>query len=42
MAKEGEIYECKICNVKVKVSKGGGGTLKCCGKDMELKEEEKS
>lgn len=37
MAKEGEIYECEICDVEVKVSKGGRGTLKCCGKDMRLK-----
>lgn len=37
MAKEGETYVCEICGAEVKVSKGGGGTLKCCGKDMRLK-----
>ena len=32
---EGEEYLCTICGNKVKVLKAGGGTLVCCGKDME-------
>jgi superoxide reductase len=31
----GEIYRCNICGNEVKVTKVGGGTLVCCGEDME-------
>ena len=34
--KEGEKYVCKICGNEVTVTKVGGGTLVCCGRDMEL------
>ena len=33
--KVGEEYRCKICGNEVTVTKAGGGTLVCCGKDME-------
>ena len=32
----GEKYKCKICGNEVTVTKVGGGTLVCCGEDMEL------
>jgi len=38
--KEDEKYKCNICGNEVKVTKAGGGTLVCCGQDMELIEEE--
>ncbi len=38
--KEGEKYKCNICGNEVIVTKVGGGTLVCCGQDMELIEEE--
>jgi desulfoferrodoxin-like iron-binding protein len=31
----GEVYRCKICGNKVEVIEVGGGTLVCCGKEME-------
>ncbi|MCK5661005.1 MAG: desulfoferrodoxin FeS4 iron-binding domain-containing protein [Methanosarcinales archaeon] len=31
-----EVYRCNICENEVKVTKVGGGTLVCCGEDMEL------
>ncbi len=33
----GKMYICSKCGSQVIVTKGGGGTLKCCGQDMELK-----
>ena len=36
----GEVYICNICGNKVSVIEVGGGTLVCCGKDMELIEYE--
>ena len=33
--KVGEKYRCNICGNEVVVSKVGGGTLVCCGEDME-------
>ncbi len=34
--KVGEKYRCNICGNEVTVTKAGGGTLVCCGEDMEL------
>ena len=34
--KAGEQYKCNICGNEVAVTKVGGGTLVCCGEDMEL------
>lgn len=31
-----EKYRCNICGNEVTVTKAGGGTLVCCGLDMEL------
>jgi desulfoferrodoxin-like iron-binding protein len=31
----GEKYRCNICGNEVAVTKVGGGTLVCCGEDME-------
>ena len=31
----GEKYVCNICGNEVMVTKAGGGTLVCCGQDME-------
>ena len=31
----GEKYRCNICGNEVIVTKVGGGTLVCCGEDME-------
>ena len=31
-----DIYHCTICGNKVKVIQSGGGTLVCCGQEMEL------
>lgn len=36
MTKVGEEYICEICGNKVKVLTAGGGTLVCCGVEMEL------
>ena len=33
----GENYVCKICGNEVTVTKVGGGTLVCCGQEMEKK-----
>ena len=33
--KEGEKYRCNICGNEVVVTRVGGGTLVCCGEDME-------
>ena len=33
----GKMYLCGKCNSQVIVTKGGGGTLKCCGQEMEQK-----
>jgi desulfoferrodoxin-like iron-binding protein len=35
----GEKYRCDICSNEVTENKVGGGTLVCCGKDMELIQE---
>ena len=34
MAKVGQKYICDICGNEVVVTKGGTGTLFCCGKPM--------
>ena len=34
--KVGEKYRCNVCGNEVEVTKVGGGTLVCCGEDMEL------
>ncbi|MBP7086878.1 MAG: desulfoferrodoxin FeS4 iron-binding domain-containing protein, partial [Methanomassiliicoccales archaeon] len=34
MTNVGEVYECEVCGNKVKVVEAGGGTLVCCGQDM--------
>ena len=34
--KVGEKYRCNICGNEVTVTKVGGGTLVCCGQEMEL------
>ena len=31
----GEVFGCNICGNKVEVIEVGGGTLVCCGKEME-------
>ena len=36
----GEKYKCNICGNEVRVTKVGGGTLVCCGQDMEKIEEQ--
>ena len=33
--KVGDQYKCNICGNEVTVTKVGGGTLVCCGQDME-------
>ncbi|MFC1953463.1 desulfoferrodoxin FeS4 iron-binding domain-containing protein [Chloroflexota bacterium] len=35
----GEIYLCKVCGNEVEVVGVGGGTLVCCGRNMERKVE---
>lgn len=32
----GEKYKCNHCGNEVEVTNVGGGTLSCCGDDMEL------
>jgi len=32
----GEKYRCNICGNQVTVTKAGGGTLVCCGQEMQL------
>ena len=34
--KVGEVYRCNVCGNVVEVTEAGGGTLVCCGEDMEL------
>ena len=34
----GEKYRCNICGNEVTVTEAGGGTLVCCGEDMEKSE----
>ena len=36
----GEVYKCNICGNEVEVIKVGGGTLACCGQNMEEIEEQ--
>lgn len=36
-----EKYKCNICGNEVMVTKVGGGTLICCGEEMELVEPKK-
>jgi len=36
----GEKYRCNICGNEVRVTKVGGGTLVCCGQDMDKIEEQ--
>jgi desulfoferrodoxin-like iron-binding protein len=31
----GEKYVCSVCGNEVEVTKAGGGTLVCCGQDMD-------
>jgi desulfoferrodoxin-like iron-binding protein len=31
----GEKYRCNVCGNEVTVTKAGGGTLVCCGEEME-------
>jgi len=35
----GEKYRCNVCGNEVTVTKVGGGTLVCCGEEMELIQE---
>ncbi|HPN54504.1 MAG TPA: desulfoferrodoxin FeS4 iron-binding domain-containing protein [Candidatus Moranbacteria bacterium] len=35
----GEVYRCNVCGNEVEVIKVGGGTLVCCGQEMEKIEE---
>ena len=39
MAKKLEIYKCSACGNIVEVLHGGGGSMICCGKSMELLDE---
>ncbi len=39
MAKYLEVYKCELCGNIVEVFEGAGGTLVCCGQDMDLLEE---
>jgi desulfoferrodoxin-like iron-binding protein len=34
----GKIYQCLKCGAQVIVTKGGSGTLKCCGTEMQIKQ----
>ncbi len=36
-AQIGKIYVCSACGAQVIVTKGGAGTLKCCGQEMQKK-----
>jgi len=36
-AQIGKIYLCASCNAQIIVTKGGAGTLKCCGQEMQQK-----
>lgn len=33
----GKMYFCKSCGVQLIVTKGGDGSLKCCGAEMQKK-----
>jgi desulfoferrodoxin-like iron-binding protein len=33
----GKRFVCKKCGAEVIVTRGGNGTLRCCGQEMELK-----
>jgi len=37
--KKNDVYKCSLCGNIVEVNHVGGGTLVCCGKDMDLLEE---
>jgi desulfoferrodoxin-like iron-binding protein len=37
-AQVGKIYVCKKCGAEFIVTRGGKGTLCCCGQQMELKD----
>ena len=39
MAKRLEVYKCNLCGNIVEVNHASGGTLVCCGQEMELLEE---
>ncbi|KMT21318.1 desulfoferrodoxin [Clostridium cylindrosporum] len=39
MSKLNELYKCELCGNIVQVVKSGAGTLVCCGKPMNLQEE---
>jgi len=39
--KIGEKYRCNVCGNEILVTKVGGGTLVCCGEEMELIEANK-
>lgn len=34
----GKIYCCQKCGAQVIVTKGGAGSLKCCGAEMQIKQ----
>ncbi|KKP95358.1 MAG: Desulfoferrodoxin Dfx domain protein [Candidatus Moranbacteria bacterium GW2011_GWE1_36_7] len=34
----GDKYVCTVCGNEVEVTKAGGGTLVCCGQDMDKTE----
>ncbi|MHA1267166.1 MAG: desulfoferrodoxin FeS4 iron-binding domain-containing protein [Candidatus Helarchaeota archaeon] len=36
VTKVGQVFRCSVCGNVVEVKEVGGGTLVCCGKDMEL------
>jgi superoxide reductase len=36
MVERKEVYKCSVCGNIVEVLHGGGGTLVCCGKNMDL------
>ena len=38
VTKIGEKYKCNVCGNEVVVTEVGGGTLVCCGQDMERME----
>jgi superoxide reductase len=38
MIEKNQIYKCSVCGNIVEVINAGGGTLVCCGKNMELQE----
>ncbi|MBN2880990.1 desulfoferrodoxin [Candidatus Woesearchaeota archaeon] len=39
MSREGKFYKCNVCGNVVSLVQDGGGTLSCCGEDMNLMEE---